>query len=169
MLKKIVSVMIVAATVALVSAPTVQAQGFLQNLFGGGGSGLFGGGKGGGTGGGCGDTKTHLISCEGSTGVGAIADIIRTTLIIITTLIGVTAIGAIAYAGLIYAAARDDREKVRQAIKIIRNVVLGIVLYVLTVAIIAWLIPGSVIEPDPEPEPSPTESVSPSPTPTTEP
>lgn len=170
MIKKIFSVLTIVATLVLISAPTAHAQGFLQNLFGGGGGGLFGGSsKGGGAGGGCGETKTHLISCESATGVGAIGDIIRTALVVITTLIGITAVGALAYAGMLYAAARDDREKVRQAVKIIRNVILGILFYVLTVAIINWLIPGSVIAPDPESSPVPSESVSPSPTPTQSP
>ncbi len=142
MLKKISLVMMSIATLVLMSTTPVQAQSFWDTLFGG-------GSKSGGTGGGCGDTKTHLVGCSGETGVEAIGEIIRTTLIVMTTLIGIMATGALAYAGILYASARDDKEKVSQAMSVIRNVVVGLLLYVFTIAIIGWLIPGSVIEAPP--------------------
>lgn len=142
MFKKISLGMMSIATLLLMSTTPVQAQSFWETIFGGGSSS-------GGTGGGCGDTKTHLVGCDGKTGAEAIGEIIRITLIVMTTLIGIMATGALAYAGILYASARDDKEKVSQAIGIIRNVVVGLLLYVLTIAIIGWLIPGSVIEAPP--------------------
>jgi hypothetical protein len=60
-------------------------------------------------------------------------------------LIGVVSVGALAYAGILYATAQDDQGKVSSARTVIRNVVIGIVLYGFTIAIINWLIPGGVI------------------------
>lgn len=152
--------------VAVVGVATpVQAQGFLSGLFGGGG----GSSQSGGDGGGCGGTQTHIIGCEGEAGVGAIGDLIRITLIVMTVLIGVVATGAIAYAGALYAMARDDREKVSQAITIIRNVVIGLLMYVFTLAIINWLIPTSVIETPPAQTTSPSVVPSGSPNPSATP
>jgi heme/copper-type cytochrome/quinol oxidase subunit 2 len=98
--------------------------------------------NGGGT---CGGTKTQLVTCSGSQGIGAIGDLIKITITIMTVLIGVVSVGALAYAGILYATAQDDQGKVSSARTVIRNVVIGIVLYGFTIAIINWLIPGGVI------------------------
>ena len=100
----------------------------------------------------CGSTKTQLVSCDAQTGVGTINSIISMVLSVMTILIGVVATGGLAYAGVIYASAGDDQSKVSEARVIIRNVVIGIILYGLTIGIISWLLPGSVIGGDPEPE-----------------
>lgn len=93
----------------------------------------------------CGGAKTELVNCEEEAGLGAIASIIRTAIIIVTTIIGIVAVGGITYAAILYASARDNQGQVQQAIDIIRNVIIGIVMYGLSVAIINWLIPGGVI------------------------
>lgn len=93
----------------------------------------------------CGNTKTQLIACEGKTGIETIGNLIKITITVLTVLIGITATGGLAYAGLLYASAQDDQSKVTNAINIVRNVVIGIVLYGFTVAIINWLVPGGVI------------------------
>ncbi len=137
---------------------TAQAQGFFN---------FFGGGGGSSSNGDCGETKTHLVSCDGKTGVAAIGDLIRIATGVMSVLIGVVATGAIAYAAALYASARDDQERVASAIRIIRMVVIGLLMYVFTLAIINWLIPGSVIEaPPPSESTSPSPSVSSTPPPT---
>lgn len=93
----------------------------------------------------CGGTKTQLIACDNKSGIGAINEIIRITISVMTVLIGIAATGGIAYGALLYASAHDDQGKVSEAITIIRNVVIGIVLYGFTIAIINWLVPGGVI------------------------
>lgn len=93
----------------------------------------------------CGDTKTQFIACDSKTGVGTISDIIRIAVSVLTVLIGVVAVGGIAYAAILYASAADDQSKVSNALTIIRNIVIGIILYGFTIAIINWLIPGGVI------------------------
>ncbi|MBI3889821.1 hypothetical protein HY312_04610 [Candidatus Saccharibacteria bacterium] len=62
-----------------------------------------------------------------------------------TVLIGVIATGGITYGAILYASARDNQGQVQEAIGIIRNVAIGLVLYGFTVAIINWLVPGVVI------------------------
>lgn len=93
----------------------------------------------------CGGTKTQLISCSDGAGVGAIGGLIKIAIMVMTILIGVVATGGLAYAAVIYASARDDQEKVSQAKGIIRNVVIGLLLYGFIIAIVNWLIPGGVI------------------------
>jgi len=123
-------------------------------------------------GGTCGTTKTQLISCSSTTGTGTIGSLISIAVSVMTILIGIVAVGSLAYAGIIYASARDSQERVSQARGIIRNVILGLLLYGFTIAIINWLIPGSVISgggtpaTSPSPSAGPSSSVTPTPTPT---
>ena len=93
----------------------------------------------------CGTTKTQLIACEGTTGIGTISSLIKIAINIMTILIGIVATGGLAYAGVLYASARDDQTKVANAMGIIRNIVIGLIMYGFTIAIINWLIPGGVI------------------------
>jgi hypothetical protein len=110
----------------------------------------------------CGDTTTEFIACNSTTGTGTIGDLIKIALLVLSVGIGVVAVGGLAYASIIYASARDDQGKVSEARTIIRNIVIGLILYGMTVAIIAWLLPGSVID-------TPTASPSPGATPTSTP
>lgn len=93
----------------------------------------------------CGGTKTHFIACDSKSGVGTINELIKITVTVLTVLIGIVATGGIAYAAVLYASARDNQAQVNSAMTIIRNIVIGIILYGFTVAIINWLIPGGVI------------------------
>jgi hypothetical protein len=93
----------------------------------------------------CGSTKTQLISCSSDTGVGTIGDLIKLAISVLTVLIGAVATGGFAYAAFLYATAQDNQDKVSEAIGIVRNIVIGLVLYGFTIAIINWLIPGGVI------------------------
>lgn len=93
----------------------------------------------------CGGTKTQILSCDGEQGVGAINEMIRIAITVLTVLIGVVATGGIAYAAVLYASARDNQNQVNEAMVMIRNIVIGLVLYGFTIVIINWLIPGGVI------------------------
>lgn len=93
----------------------------------------------------CGDTTTQIIKCNDKTGIAAIGDLIKLAIFVMTILIGIVATGGLAYAGIIYASAQDDQSKVSEAKNMIRNVVIGLVLYGFTIAIINWLLPGGVI------------------------
>lgn len=93
----------------------------------------------------CGSTTTQIIKCQDQTGIGAIGDLIKFAISVMTILIGVVATGGLAYAGIIYATAQDDQSKVSEAKNLVRNVIIGLLMYGFTIAIIGWLIPGSVI------------------------
>lgn len=93
----------------------------------------------------CGGAKTEIISCNEGAGVGAIGSIIKIAIMVLTILIGIAAVGGITYAAILYSSARDNQGQVQQAIGIIRNVVIGLVMYGLSIALINWLIPGGVI------------------------
>ena len=93
----------------------------------------------------CGGAKTEIVSCDEEAGLGAIASIIKTAIMIVTIIIGIVAVGGITYAAILYASARDNQSQVQEAITIIRNVVIGLALYGFSIAIINWLVPGGVI------------------------
>lgn len=93
----------------------------------------------------CGTTHTQFIACDSKTGTGTINDLIKIAVIVMTVLIGVAATGGLAYAAVLYASARDNQSQVSSAMTIIRNVVIGLVLYGFVLVIINWLLPGSVI------------------------
>ncbi len=97
----------------------------------------------------CGDTKTGIIACEDDSGIGAIGDLIKYTTIILSTLVGIAGIGGIAYGAVLYATAQDNQSQVDSAKVIIRNVVIGLVLYAFTLVIVNWLLPTSAIESPP--------------------
>ena len=97
-----------------------------------------------GTGKNCGQAETVLITCSGS-GVGAIGDILRIVITVLSVLIGVAAVGGLAWASVIYAKAEDSEGNTKEAKELIRNIVIGLLLYGFMVAIINWLVPGGVI------------------------
>ncbi len=94
----------------------------------------------------CGGTKTGLVDCSAKKpGVESINDLISLTISIMTVIIGIVAVGGLAYAAILYASARDNQSQISQAMTIIRNIIIGLVLYGFTIAIVNWLIPGGVI------------------------
>lgn len=93
----------------------------------------------------CGKTQTQFISCSSDSGIGAIGDLIKIATLVMTVLIGVVATGGLAYAAVLYTSARDSQSQIDQSKTIIRNVIIGLLLYGFMVAIINWLIPGGVI------------------------
>lgn len=94
----------------------------------------------------CGETQTQLIACNKSgKGETTIGDLIKIVVSVMTVIIGIVATGGLAYAALLYASAQDNQNKVSESITIIRNIVIGILLYGFMVAIVNWLIPGGVI------------------------
>lgn len=109
-----------------------------------------GGGGGGGGGGGptqgsgeCGGARTNLISCDG-TGVDALANVLKQVLQVLTVLIGIVAVGGIAYGAIMYASAQDNSGQTQKAIEVIRNVLIGVLLYGFMVVIINWLSPIAI-------------------------
>lgn len=65
---------------------------------------------------------------------------------IMTAGVGIVAVGGLIYGGILYTSAGDSQEKVKKAIEVIRNVVIGIVAYFAMAAILNFLIPGGIIQ-----------------------
>lgn len=94
----------------------------------------------------CGSTQTQIVGCNAKKdGVESINALITIVLTVMTVIIGIVAVGGLAYAAILYASARDNQSQTGEAITIIRNIVIGLLLYGFTIAIINWLVPGGVI------------------------
>ena len=92
----------------------------------------------------CGEATTVLINCDGE-GVTALGNVLKIAIVVLTTIIGIAAVGGVAWASILYAKAEDNQGNVSEAKTIIRNIVIGILLYGFMIAIINWLVPGGVI------------------------
>ncbi len=91
----------------------------------------------------CGDVKTSIIQCsEGEEN--QIIYLLKRAIYIFYGIIGVLAVVMIIVAGVIYATAGDSDEKVRTAKTMIKNTVIGIILFMFMTIILEFLIPGGV-------------------------
>lgn len=63
---------------------------------------------------------------------------------ILTVGVGIVAVAAIVFAGFLYTTARDDQAQTKKAIEMIRNTMIGLVIYVFMFAILQYLIPGGL-------------------------
>ncbi len=94
----------------------------------------------------CGEAETVLIKCEkNAKGATAIASVLKLIINVLTVLIGIAAVGGIAWAAILYAKAEDNQSNVSEARTLIRNIVIGILLYGFLIAIVNWLVPGGII------------------------
>lgn len=96
----------------------------------------------------CGQARVNLLACGNGTEEGAevFNRILRIVLTVLSIIIGIAAVGGMTYAALTYARAEDDQSKVGEAKTLIRNIVIGILLYGFLIAIALWLLPGLTIQ-----------------------
>lgn len=92
----------------------------------------------------CGEARVNLLVCGTDQGAPAINNVLKIAITTLTFLIGIAAVGGLAWASVQYAKAEDDSGKVSDARGLIRNIVIGLLLYGFLIAIINWLIPGGV-------------------------
>lgn len=59
--------------------------------------------------------------------------------------VGIVVVGAIIVGGIAYASARDDKAQLAKAIDIIRNAIIGLLLFIGMGAILNTLIPGGIL------------------------
>ena len=104
-----------------------------------------GGTKSTGDSGNCGVAGTNLISCTETDSMQVIGYILKLIIQILSIGVGIAAVGGIGYAAVLYASATDNAGQAQNAISIIRNIVIGILVYGFMIAIINWLVPGGVI------------------------
>lgn len=98
----------------------------------------------------CGGVKTSLIPCASTGGEtsnveeSAVWQVLVFILNIVTGIVGVVAVGGIVYGAMMYASAQDNASQVQEAVGIIRNVIIGIVMYLGMFALLQYLIPGGI-------------------------
>ena len=100
----------------------------------------------------CGDVNTSIINCapstnnNGSTGIEntGIGSVLISIINIMAAGVGIMAVGGIVYASVLYASAAGSAEQVKKAKEMIRNVIIGVVLYGLMYGLLNYIIPGGV-------------------------
>lgn len=100
----------------------------------------------------CGGVDTAIINCEGAAREGgnkpvqdsAVWALLLIVLNVLTGLVSIAAVGGLVYGAIMYASAQDNAGQVQEAIGIIRNVIIGIVIYIGMFALLQYLIPGGV-------------------------
>ncbi len=92
----------------------------------------------------CGQAKVNLVACGKDTGNVALNNILKIAVIILSIVVGIAAVGGLAWASILYSKAEDNEGNVSEAKTLIQNIVIGLLLYVLLVALINWLVPGGV-------------------------
>ena len=96
----------------------------------------------------CGGVETAIIDCNESGGgdiqQSGLMGLLRIVINIMAISVGVLAVGALVYAGILYASARDSQEQVQKAKDMMRNTIIGIVLFAGMYSIVQFLVPGGV-------------------------
>jgi hypothetical protein len=59
--------------------------------------------------------------------------------------VGVVVVGAIVVGGIAYASAQDNKAQIEKGIDIIRNAIIGLLLFIGMSAILNFIIPGGII------------------------
>lgn len=77
-----------------------------------------------------------------------IVGLLRTILQFMIGGIGIVLVGGLTVGGTVYMTARGNSQQVQKAETIIRNVIIGIALYVFAFAIINFIIPGGILRVD---------------------
>lgn len=109
-----------------------------------------GGGTGTGTGSGstCGGVETSIIKCDadnsGGTRNNGLWQLLLIVVNILTAGIGIVAVGGIVYGAVLYTTAGDKADQVKQAVDIIVNVVIGLILFALMWSLLNFIVPGGV-------------------------
>lgn len=75
---------------------------------------------------------------------GAIISLFRAIVQFLSIGVGLAITGGIIYGGMLYASARDNSSQVEKSKTIITNSIIGLILYILLVAISNFLIPGGL-------------------------
>lgn len=98
----------------------------------------------------CAGVTTAIIHCDQKGGQSTSArdsgvwGVLLIALNIMTAGVGILAVGGIVYGSILYASASDRAEQTKQAIDIIRNVVIGIAAYGVMYLVLNFLIPGGI-------------------------
>ena len=99
----------------------------------------------------CGGVPTAFINCSENNESGKVEDngiwaLLMMVLNIMTAGVGIIAVGGIVYGSILYTTAEDKADQVKKGIDIIRNVVIGFVLFALMWAGLNFIVPGGVFK-----------------------
>ncbi len=92
----------------------------------------------------CGDVQTSIEFPGCEKGVGGVTSIILWIINFMAAGVGIAAVGGIAWGGFVYTQAAGDSGKTKEAIQIIRNAVIAVVLFVGLFALANFFVPGGV-------------------------
>lgn len=96
----------------------------------------------------CGGVTTSVVDCASAndqTGSSVVA-VLVIAIQILTGVIGLTAIAMLIYAGILYTSASGNVQQTSKAKEIIRNTVLGLILFAAIAVVLNYLIPGGVFD-----------------------
>jgi len=93
----------------------------------------------------CGEARVNLLACGEEGGNVALNRLLRIIVVVLSFAVGLAAVGGLAWASVLYAKAQDNESNVSEAKTLIRNIIIGLLLYVFLVALINWLVPGTVV------------------------
>lgn len=99
----------------------------------------------------CGGVEVAYFECgDEFTGNGGVETsglwgILTVVLNIMIAGVGILAVGGIVYGAIMYASAQDNASQVQEAIGIIRNTIIGLVLFAFMYALLQFLIPGGIL------------------------
>ena len=98
----------------------------------------------------CGGVDTAVLECGGNGGgngdisQSGVWKLLELALTILIGVVGIAAVGGIVYGAIMYASAQDNASQVQQAVGIIRNVIIGLALFILMWSVLQYLIPGGL-------------------------
>lgn len=99
----------------------------------------------------CGGVDVAFLECDSKRNTGskeiedsALWTILEMVLNIMIGLVGIAAVGGLVFAAIIYSSAQDNASQVQQAKDMIRNVVIGIVLFLFMWSGLQYLVPGGI-------------------------
>lgn len=92
---------------------------------------------------GCGDIKTSIIKCN-TEGGNPVMSILLQIINFLAVGVGIAVVGGITWGGMLYASSNGDAGKTKQAITIIVNAVVGLLLFIFMYALINFLVPGGL-------------------------
>lgn len=91
----------------------------------------------------CKDLKTSIIECN-TDGGNPLMSILIQVINFLAVGVGIAVVGGIIWGGMIYATSNGDSGKTKQAITIIVNAIVGLLLFMFMYAFINYLVPGGL-------------------------
>lgn len=97
----------------------------------------------------CGDVEVAYLECQTDDSGDPVQDsalwaILTIVLNIMIGAVGIAAVGGLVYAAIMYSSAQDNASQVQQAKDVIRNVIIGLVMFLIMWTGLQYLIPGGI-------------------------